>query len=415
MVGGLKRWRSTRPAAESLLVIPGDSEESGWVGYTTRDGRLGPSRALSGLQAVPGRSRLALPTSEVFCLALWLQEVDASKFPAMIALQLELRGLKVADSGSLPNYYWSIIESETQRTLVLVGLLPGQLSAELSLEKFESFEVAARLRPYEDDSMTLWRERGRICLACTRGRELVHFQALTELEIGDALIRDLDCILTALKLQDLVPKLNSLVLWLEATPTQRQALGEALRLKVRPGPSPAWQLPARSWDLQPAQWVDARRRLQQQRWQRRLLWSLGILYALVVAIYLIQALVTWGQIQAMRGWLSAHEEVLRPARQARLSWQFLAPLVETTHYPLENLLQAATLLPPGAHLTLFEQTELRLRLHVEARGAAQAFAYLDRLKHDSSLGVYQWTMPPPKLLANDQAELQIEGTRAGAN
>ena len=142
-------------------------------------------------------SILALSTTDVFSVPLWLNETDKSNFPSLITPQLEERGLKF--SGQTKAFDWAPVAVEGEKTLILVGVLPNQLLPSLLADNFEWFDAAVRFRNYMDNSLTIWQEQGRLCLAFTRGKHLAHFQTLTENTLNQSTIRDIACIFSGLQ------------------------------------------------------------------------------------------------------------------------------------------------------------------------------------------------------------------------
>ncbi len=82
----------------------------------------------------------------VYCLPLWLNETDARQFAGMIPLQLELRGLQPRNETAV--FDWTVVAQEQTRTLVVVGILPPALPADLHAEAYESFDLSARCFPF---------------------------------------------------------------------------------------------------------------------------------------------------------------------------------------------------------------------------------------------------------------------------
>jgi hypothetical protein len=136
------------------------------------------------------------------------------------------------------------------------------------------------------------------------------------------------------------------------------------------------------------------------------------LYLLAVAWMVSRLVIVSMKVDSLREWQAAHAPGVDLVHEGRAKWQDLAPVVDTSRYPLELLLHVQQALPADLHLTLFEVTEDHLRISGESKTPAGAFQFFDTLKSDSSLSGYTLNMGNPRLLPNDLAQFQIEGIRA---
>ena len=75
---------------------------------------------------------------------------------------------------------FNIVAQEAERTLVMVGLLPSMLPADLHAEVYDQFDLSVRCLPLPPNALTLWSEHDRLNFAITRGSSLVYYQALTD-------------------------------------------------------------------------------------------------------------------------------------------------------------------------------------------------------------------------------------------
>jgi len=354
---------------------------------------------------------LALPAAEVFCLPLWLNETDAKQLSGMIPLQLELRGLQPrAQAAAI--FDWSVVAQEGARTLVMVGVLPGSLPAEIQTESYQAFDLSARYLSLPDDALTLWRERDRLVVAITRGSHLVYFQALAESHVSAGVLQDLNCVRSTLFMQEVLTSLSQIMVWADLPPSEIAALREGLQLPVRIEERPPPQVPSSPWRLVPATVSHARQSREKRRWQLRAVWLVLAAYLLFVAWMVVRFFTTSAKVDELHKWQVEHATALALVRDTRSAWKDLRPVVDEKSYPLELLLHSAQALPADQlHLTLFEATDGHLLIKGEAKNVAAAFQFLDRLKKDPYFAGYTWDMAQPHLLPNDLAQLQIEGTR----
>ena len=358
-----------------------------------------------------GQTILALPAAQVFCLPLWLNETDASQFRGIIALQLEVRGLRPRTQE--PIFNWSVIAQESARTLVLVAVLPVVLPEELETEACRSFDVAARFFPLPADALVLWREQDRLVAALTRAGQLAYFQALAEATLSPRILQDLSCLKTALQMQDVLDEPKQIVLWTEAPAAEIAGLETAFALPVRTETRPAPELPGEPWNLTPPRVDEVKRGRVARQWQLRGLGLVVICLLAMAAVFGGRLFMTSLEVGRLQSWKVAHAPALQRVHDTQAAWKDLQPVVDENSYPLELLLHVSASVPTDQlHLTLFEAEPNHSLIKGEAKNLTAAFQLLDALKKDPHFTGYTWEMAQPHSLANDVTQLQIEGTHA---
>jgi hypothetical protein len=399
---------------QRALVLPGATAAEPWEVWI-----YGGKSEAEMVQVVqtPGDNRLrrsatlALPITSVYCLPLWLNQTDPRQFAEMIPLQLELRGLQPRNEP--PIFDYSVVAQVGERTLLLVGVLPATLSADLHAEAYESFELSARCYAFAKNSLTLFREQDRLLLAITRGTNLAYFQTLSDGEITGRTVQDIRCAQNALVMQDILEPIEQVVLWTAVKPAEREALEAAFEVPVKQADQPTPALPAQAWRLTPSSVGAARRARESQRWFRRGAVALFVLYLAFVGWIVYRYIAVSLQVAELRRWQAAHSAQLDAVESGRAMWKELGPVVDYPHYPLELLRQAQQCIPPGLNLTLFESSaEGHLLMKGEAKNVAAAFQFLTKLKADPFFTGYNLDMGNPRPLPNDLAQFQIEGARA---
>jgi hypothetical protein len=358
---------------------------------------------------------LALPVSQVFCLPIWVNEADPKQFAGIVPLQIELRGLN--PRGNEPAIFdWTVVAQEGARTLLMVGVLPTALSPDIHAEAFESFDLSARYLTFPEDAITLWKEQDRLAFAITRGSKLVYFQGLAEGEITSRVLQDVNCARATLGMQDILAPLQRVVLWVKATEQELATLADSLPLPVDQEERPPPVAPTQAWKLTPATVHEAKRRRETSRWQRRALIAAVTLYLFAAAWMISRVVVTSSKVDELRKWQAEHADAVEQVEDGRATWKELAPVVNTTSYPLELLSHAAASIPADQlHLTLFESGEDHLLIKGEAKNVEGAFQFLAKLKADPYFSSYNLAMGNPRPLPNDLAQFQIEGTHAPTN
>jgi len=355
-------------------------------------------------------STLALPVAQVFCQSLWLNETDSKQFAGMISLQLEMRGLQPRGNGGVV-FDWSVVAQEGTRTLVVAGVLPTSLAAEVQAEAYDAFDLSARYLPFPGDTLTLWLEQDRLAVALTRGQNLVYYQALAEGRLTPRVIQDLICIRATLTMHGIVVSLTQVMLWAEASPAEVAALQAALQLPVKQTEHPSPRTPPTPWKLVPASVSEVQKGREARRWRNRAALMGLIGYLLFVAWMVSSFFITSRKADDLRRWQTEHAADVALVRETRATWRELHPVVDESSYPLEVLLHIKESIPTDElHLTMFQADDRHLLLKGEAKNVAAAYQFLDNLKKNSHFAGYTWNMAQPTLAANDLAKLQIDGT-----
>jgi hypothetical protein len=411
-----KQVRSLSKGQRAIL-LPGATGAEPW-GVWVMGGKSAPQLIQTCATPLDNRLRkettLALPVAQVYCVPLWLNEIDSKQFAGMIPLQLELRGLQPRNEPAI--FDWTIVAQDGARTLVMVGVLPSTLAPEIHAESFEAFDLAARYLPFPSDAVTIWKEQDRLAFAITRGPYLVYFQALTEGEITPRVLQDLSCAKATLDMQDILTRLERLVLWTPVTPTELDALQGVLSLPIEQEERPDPISPGQTWKLTPASVGEARRKRESSKWLRRGLLAVLLIYMLGTGWLVTKLIMTSVKVDALHKWQSAHAAAVELVLDGRDTWKELSPVVDTDNYPLELLKHTTQSIPADQlHLTLFEAGEDHLLIKGEAKNVAAAFQFFDKLKNDTFFSSYTLNMDNPRPLPNDLAQFQIQGTRATTN
>jgi hypothetical protein len=409
--------KSARSLAKGqrALLLPGPTGAEPWELWAL-GGKASAERVQICATPLDNRLRknttLALPVSQVFCLPLWLNEVDAKQFAGMIPLQLELRGLQ--PRGNEPAVFdWTVVAQEGTRTLVMVGVLPATLAPEIHAEAYDAFDLSARYLPFPENTLTLWREQDRLAVAITRGQNLVYYQALTEGQITPRVVQDLICARATLAMQGITTPLQKVMLWTEISPEEFSSLQGALPLPIEREECPPPVAPQQPWKLTPSAVGEAKRVRAGRQWQRRAVMLFLAVYLLAVAWMVSQLVLTSMKVDELHKWQSEHAQTLGLVREGRAAWKDLTPVVETKNYPLELLLEAYQSIPiDQLHLTHFDVGNGNLAIQGEAKNVAGAFQFFSKLKSDPYFSSYALSMANPSPLPNDLAKFRIEGTRA---
>lgn len=356
-------------------------------------------------------SMLALPLRQSFAIPLWLATTDKALMREMIFLQLERRGFSNARSAGEAVFDYRILKSVENKTLALAVSLPGALPEQFCLD-LHNYEPSARTHLFPADEFILWREGDRLALAVTQGSDLVYFQSLGDGNFTEAVLKELQCIRLELEAEDVIGQLEGITLWAEFSLQELSMVEEAMDLRVTSGKRPAPVIPGELLDLVPTSIRQNQHVTKTQEFKKSLMTATMGIYLLILLFLLIR--VGWFHLKCrqIEAELSGHKLVVTELQETAHRWDLLDPAVNPESYPVEQLLRCARLLPPeGVRFTLFKTTAGKIFIQGEAKNAPAAFKFAEELKQNKDLGDYRWQMPQPRLLANDNAEFQIEGAQ----
>lgn len=399
---------------ERLLVrqIEGDAWEV-WAMGEGGQARLAQACTSPDDAEISAHSVLALPLRQLFAVPLWLTTTDPALMREMIFLQLERRGLSGGRSAQESVFDYRVLKSTENKTLVLAIALPGALPGQLNLD-LHNYEPSARTHALPPDELVIWREGDRLVLVITQGTEIAYFEALGDDKITDEVLRELQCIRLQLEAENVIGRLNGVTLWSAFSPGETSLIAGATNLPVRSDSRPAPAMPAERMNLVPVSVRQSQQIAKAAGRKKSLLATVAGIYALLVLLLVLR--VGWLYVQCSRieAQLKSQAPVVKQLEATAHRWDLLDAAINPESYPVELLLRCARLLPSeGVRFTLFKTTGDKIFIQGEAKNAPAAFKFAEDLKQSKDLHDYKWQMPQPRLLANDNAEFQIEGVRYG--
>jgi hypothetical protein len=360
-------------------------------------------------------AQVALPVSQVTMLPLWLATGERALLAGMLELQLERRGLLAARREETVRDY-RVLRQAGGRTLVVASVLSREFPREWSIGKVGGYALSADYIVKPPNQILLWRELGRLALALVAEDELVYLQTLPGAPALAEVALELRCALLQLAAGKTGVNPTGITAWGEHDAALLEQLGREFALPVQLEPRLPLALPLTTRALLPN---DARRQRQRQNQRRRnfrMLGGMGLLYLLGVLLVLGYLGRLWWQKRELERDLTLHREEVATIRHTALQWQALEPAIVPAAYPLEVLYRCTRALPEdGVRLVKFDQAGARVLLIGEAKNAPAAYKFADDLKNSQDLAGYTWEMQPPKLLPNNSAQFQIEGSSSHAS
>jgi hypothetical protein len=360
-------------------------------------------------KAAGGNVIVALPLRQTVSYATWVPSADRAVVPEMVQMQLEKRGL-VQRQSAASSLDVRILEVQEERALALAIVLLPDLAPELAVENAIRFEPEPYTLPIPQDRLIIWRERQRLAMTISRGRDPIHFQVLTTEEVSDESVNEIRCILLQLESQHLINELLGLAIWGEFSDEEVERLQQGLALKTFRESVPPPSLPATASKLLPPQVSVLHEKARRRRRIRRLIAAAAGIYLL--GILGIIAYIFWQQtrITQLQHQLSAELPTVTAVQGTADQWRKVQWAVDPKLYAVELFHQVAVLLPPqGMRLTAFQIEKGKVVIRGEASTAAAAFKLNEDIKQNAALKLFQWDMKSPSLRPDGRAEFIIEG------
>lgn len=401
-----------------VLLVPGpqgwDVWEVGSEHGASLKVRTETVRALE-VEGLPSRDlHMAFPVREVSSLPMKSPTTDAALFADMAEMHIERMGMRPPiEMGNLSDFFLVTVREEESLLLPVVLAPPPEGS--LPPKSPQSFDVSARCFELPVDAVAIWRELGRWVFAVSDGANLLHFQAMATLVLGEKSGREIAMTLTQLQLQGLLEgRPEHCFVWLaedELAPANEQVeslaegFGGQATVAVKPNP----RFPENSSALLPAD-TRAERVAKRKRQQAT------IAIAAVVLAYLGSiAWLAWNLYDETRDARIAQiaADVLKDGAGGleihSQKWNELIPITEVDHWPVELLFRCAEAIPKSAGTELrftraefYNQLEFKdnstalirsIRIQGEAAELEQVNQFNLNLKRSQLLASYDWTTP----------------------
>jgi hypothetical protein len=372
-------------------------------------------RRFSTPSEVPGEMVVALPAEYTVTFPSWLATSDRAVIPEILHLQLEKRGLLSKNSGdSVVDY--RVIETRDNQTLAIATILQPEFPKELAFERVICFEPSAYTFALPQDRLVIWREKGRLAVAATRGRDAVTVQVLGDSELSDTAALELKCIAFQLEAQRLCERFLGITLWGEFTVEESERLERYLGLKVTRDAVPPPSLPQIRSKLLPPEVFSLH---EKRRRRRRIFSGIGWLAAIyVLGVLGLIGYIYWQRHLAnnLRRHIQEQAPTVAAIQGTAERWRQVEWAVNPKLYPVEVIYQVAGLLPhDGLRLTAVEIQNGKVAIRGEASTAPAAFKFAEDIKAKPDLQMLNWKMPSPTLRPDGRAEFSIEGDPKIAN
>jgi hypothetical protein len=350
---------------------------------------------------------LGLPITAVLAQRFRLPTVDPAEFPEMIRIQIEKALPFSADEVTTD---FEVIEQSESGSVISAVAVRNQQLAEIAAPLLERGYIPRQVTVYAAQRASTYAPHGNALLIYPEGEALV--SAVTE-NGKISLTRALE----SQQVEHLRLELPQLALSAELeginTPFPNVLLDEScyqLRDTVQgilesPTEIVGIELPpARvKLNLLPESWRHRRSQLARQvEWRKRLMWAGGAYAGILIVLlaYLTYMRVEVGRLDRRIAHDGPQTEFVR-ATDA--NWKALAPAVEILLHLFESLPSA------DVRITAYNQSARQISVDGEASTAALAYQFIDKIKKNPELRMFQFDMAAPRILANDHAQFRLEG------
>ncbi len=163
-------------------------------------------------------------------------------------------------------------------------------------------------------------------------------------------------------------------------------------------------------NLLPESWRRRRAQLTKQaEWRKRLVWAGGAYAALLFLLlaYLGFMRFAIGRLERRIVSDAPKTEFIRATEE---NWKALAPAIDSRYYPVEILQHLFESLPStDVRITTYNQSARQISVEGEANSADLAYKFIENVKKNSGLQIFQFNMASPRILPNDHAQFRLEG------
>jgi hypothetical protein len=357
---------------------------------------------------------LGLPVTAVLAQRFRLPTVDPAEFPEMIRIQIEKVLPYSADEVTTD---FELIEQNESESVVSAVAIRNEQLAEIAGPLLENGYIPRQVTVYAAQRASTHAPQGNAVLVYPEGETLVY--AMTEngkLSLarafesanGDQLHMELPQLRLSAELQGINASSPSVLLdesCYQLRDTVQEILAsstEIVGIELPPAPVKLNLLPE-SWRRRRSQLI------KQAEWRKRLIWA-GSAYAGLLFLLLVYLGLMRFQVGRLDRRIAHDAPETEFVRTTEAHWKALAPAIDSRYYPVEILLHLFESLPsPDVRITAYNQSARQISVDGEANTAALAYEFIEKIKKNPELRVFQFDMAAPRILPNDHAQFRLEG------
>jgi hypothetical protein len=357
---------------------------------------------------------LGLPIAAVLAQRFRLPSVDPAEFPEMIRIQIE-KMLPFSAEDLTTDF--EVIEQDENESVVSAVAIRNEQLAEIAAPLLDRGFIPRQVTVYAAQRASTYAPKGNALLIYPEGETLVY--AMTEngkLSLarvfengnGEQLQLELPQLRMSAELQGINVSFPNVLLD-ESCYQMRETVEGIL---AGPTEIVGVELPPASvkLNLLPESWRRRRSQsIRQAEWRKRLAWIGGAYVALVFLLLAYLGLLRF-QIGRLDGRIAHDAPGTQFVRATEANWKALDPAIDARYYPVEILLHLFESLPsPEVRVTAYNQSARQVSVDGEANTAALAYQFIEKIKKNPDLRVFQFDMAAPRILPNDHAQFRLEG------
>lgn len=386
-------------AATLLLPAP----DSSWRVWKPR--AASPADAVEHLSEFKDTSKpllIGLPASACRTIAMALPQSDDEVMEQMVMAQLEKRGIK-ARADVDRNFRWHQLGASGPQALVSVDVLADPFPENLVVNHAFDYTAALRMAHLPEGRLVILEEQGDLVLAASHQGRLLHSHIMGQQPVTPEELAQ-EITLSKLSLDALPVFGGAQGVTLVGSGWDRAfkdalAAATSLPVEIASQVPPERHLDSKSWTtLLPAAVRESQRAaLRRRNALRYALLGAGLYVAL--GFFAFAYLRFLGQrAQSLASEVDATAPAALAVKQTAERWKALSPALEPPHYPMVQLLDITSVMPPsGIVLRDFEAKTGELDVRGEARDLTTAVTFLEDIKKHKNLGRFTWSMPQPKV------------------
>ena len=357
---------------------------------------------------------LGLPIAAVLAQRFRLPTVDPAEFPEMVRIQIE-KALPFSPD-EVTTDFELIEQNETESIISAVAVRNAQL-AEIAAPLLEGGYIPRQVTVYAAQRASTYAPEGKALFIYPEGEALV--SAVTENgkvslartldgAAPEQLRMELPQLALSAELQGISASFPNVLLdetCYELRDTVQGILASPTELVGIETPPASVKL-----NLLPESWRQRRSQLARRgEWRRRLLWAGGAYAGLLFLGLAFVAFIDF-EIGSLDRRIARDAPQTAFVRAAEANWKALAPAIDSRYYPVEILLHLFESLPsPDVRITTYSQSARQISVDGESSSAALAYQFIDKVKKNRELQVFQFDMAAPRILPNNHAQFRLEG------
>lgn len=393
------------------LLLPGAKVWQSWTGaegaschHSRDEDSAGAAFAREAQHRV-----LALPATHFWVLPAWLKG-EPEHLRSMALLHLERMGVKAGDEETAVQVR-TISGKEGAHLTRILALKDQAVPLSDTARLPDEVTLHALCYPLVQNSITIFRELGRLVIAMTSGTQLIYCAPLSASRLDGNALAELNNICLQLGFQGVLGRLESIVLWIDEGDTaqiQRITGLTAYRCDM-----PAPTMPECGSSLLMPEDVSVERQNQAGRARTRfMMLTAGAVIAATIALVATLTSLALQERNMLRdkvAGLSPHESQVMDNKKA---WQEAAPAVDPSTWPQQLLLHCME--PESsseASITHWEWTPDRMSIRGRMPNWSLALQYTKEVSEIEGLGMFGWEMPAPVIASDNSATFEMKGVR----